>query len=61
MAITYFIRNKLYPGSTSKSPDPRTTDDKILMEIEVFENEDEVRKTLLATGAIEINEMNHEK
>ena len=23
--------------------------------------EDEVRKTLLATGAIEINEMNHEK
>ena len=61
MAITYFFRNKLYPGSTSKSPDPRTTDDKILMEIEVTENEDLVRKVLNKTGAIEINEKTNEK
>ena len=61
MSITYFFRNKLYPGSNSKSPDPRTTDDKFLMEIEVSENEDLVRKVLNKTGAIEINENTNEK
>ena len=61
MSITYFFRNKLYPGSNSKSPDPRTTDDKFLMEIEVSENEDLVREVLNKTGAIEINENTNEK
>tara|TARA_B100000902_G_scaffold260182_1_gene246405 strand:+ start:5592 stop:6131 length:540 start_codon:yes stop_codon:yes gene_type:complete len=61
MSITYFFRNKLYPGSQSKSPDPRTTDDKFLMEIEVDGNEDIVRKLLKSTGAIEINEKDNEE
>ena len=56
MSITYLFRNKLYPGSDSKSPDPRTTDDKFLMEIEVDNNEDELKKILRETGASEINE-----
>ena len=38
MSLTYFFRNKLYPGSSAKSPDPRTTDDKFLMEILVKAN-----------------------
>ena len=56
MSFTYLFRNKLYPGSGSKSPDPRTTDDKFLMEIEVDNNEDELKKILRETGASEINE-----
>lgn len=61
MSITYFFRNKLYPGSTSKSPDPRTTDDKFLMEIDVEDNEEIVRQLLKKTGASEINEKQNEK
>ena len=38
MSLTYFFRNKLYPGSSDKTPDPRTTDDKFLMELEVQED-----------------------
>ena len=56
MSITYFFRNKLYPGATTKSPDPRTTDDKFLMEFIVDSNEAEIKKILKATGASEINE-----
>ena len=56
MSITYLFRNKLYPGSSDKSPDPRTTDDKFLMELEVQEDEDKIRELLKQTGAIEINE-----
>ena len=35
MSITYLIRCGLFPGSKELSPDPRTTDDKFLMEIEI--------------------------
>lgn len=56
MSLTYFFRNKLYPGSSDKSPDPRTTDDKFLMELEVQEDEDKIRELLKQTGATEINE-----
>ena len=56
MSLTYFFRNKLYPGATTASPDPRTTDDKFLMEFIVDGNEAEIKKILKATGASEINE-----
>tara|TARA_B100000614_G_scaffold262865_1_gene299223 strand:- start:1965 stop:2492 length:528 start_codon:yes stop_codon:yes gene_type:complete len=56
MSITYLFRNKLYPGSSDKSPDPRTTDDKFLMELEVQEDEEKIRELLKLTGATEINE-----
>ena len=51
MSLTYFYRNKLYPGASTKSPDPRTTDDKFLMELIVEDND---------KGASEINEKNIE-
>ena len=60
MALTYFFRNKLYPGSSSKSPDPRTTDDKFLVEIEIINNEEEVKKILKETGVSEINQKDEE-
>ena len=46
MSLTYFFRNKLYPGSSDKSPDTRTTDVKFLMELEVQEDEDKIRELL---------------
>ena len=56
MSITYLIRNGLYPGGVSDSPDVRTTDDKFLMEIEVEGNAADVKAMLTKTGASEINE-----
>jgi hypothetical protein len=60
MSLTYFYRNKLYPGASTKSPDPRTTDDKFLMELIVEESDKEITKILKSTGASEINEKNIE-
>lgn len=58
MAITYFLRNKTLPGMKAENPDPRTTDDKFVMEIDLAEtnqSEEEVIGMLNETGAIEIN------
>ena len=60
MSLTYFYRNKLYPGASTKSPDPRTTDDKFLMELIVEDGDKEIIKILKSTGASEINEKNIE-
>ena len=56
MVLTYLIRCKLYPGSSQTSPDPRTTDDMFLMEIEVRDNEAEVIELIKKTGAVEVKE-----
>jgi len=55
MSITFFIRCGLFPGNPEVSPDPRTTDDKFLMEIEVDGDISKVKKMLTKTGATEIN------
>jgi len=58
MAITYFLRNKTLPGMKAENPDPRTTDDKFVMEIDLAEtnqSEEDVIGMLNETGAIEIN------
>jgi len=56
MSITYLIRCGLFPGGESDSPDPRTTDDKFLMVINVDGNLAVVKELLTKTGATEINE-----
>ena len=56
MSITYLIRCGLFPGGESDSPDPRTTDDKFLMEIVVDGDVTAVKEILTQTGATEINE-----
>lgn len=38
MALTYLIRNKTLPGMPPRNPDPRTTDDKFVMEITTSDN-----------------------
>lgn len=41
MAITYMIRNKTLPGMPACNPDPRTTDDKFVIEIAASQNHDQ--------------------
>ncbi len=56
MAITFFLRSWLIPGASAKNPDPRTTDNKFLLLLEV--NPEEVagiEATLRASGASEVN------
>lgn len=60
MAITYFIRNKTLPGMPANNPDPRTTNDKFVMEITTADNHqfsaDEIGAMVKETGLIEFNE-----
>jgi hypothetical protein len=60
MAITYLLRNKTLPGMPARNPDPRTTDDKFVMEIRVNENtkfsNDELTSMIKETAIIEIEE-----
>lgn len=55
MVWTFFVRNGLYPGRNAQNPDPRTTDDKFLMEVELKGGAEELKELLKGTGAIEIN------
>ena len=58
MAITYFLRNKTLPGMKAHNPDPRTTDDKFVMQInldDVSMGEEELISELKSTGASEIS------
>src|SRR6056297_917596 len=38
MAITYLIRNGTLPGMPASNPDPRTTDDKFVVEVHTVDN-----------------------
>ena len=56
MSITYLIRNNLYPVSKTTSPDPRTTDDKFLVEIFYNEDKNNIVTLLEKSNVAEINE-----
>jgi hypothetical protein len=60
MAITYLLRNKTLPGMPALNPDPRTTDDKFVMELRMSENsrftEEELHAMLNETGMIELDQ-----
>ena len=55
MVITFYIRSRIWPFKKAENPDPRTTDDHFLMEIELHDNEEELTALLKETGAVEIN------
>lgn len=56
MALTFLLRSWLLPGVNPKNPDPRTTDDKFLMLLEVKpEDESKIVTMLRASGATEVN------
>ena len=54
MVITFYMRSKIWPFRKAENPDPRTTDDKFLMEVAIDGNESEITSLLEKTGAIEI-------
>lgn len=56
MSITYLIKCGLFPGAKSENPDPRTTDDKFLIELELEGSTKKIKDLLSKTGASEINE-----
>ena len=55
IVITFYMRSRIWPFKAAENPDPRTTDDHFLMEIELHDNEEELMKLLNETGAVEIN------
>ena len=56
MSLTYLFRNRLYPGATTTSPDPRTTDDKFLVEVIYTDNKSDIIELLTKSNVTEINE-----
>lgn len=60
MALTYFLRNKTLPGLPASNPDPRTTDDKFVMELRLSQNsqftEAELHEMLKSTGISELDQ-----
>ncbi len=60
MAITYLIVNKTLPGMPAQNPDPRTTDDKFVMEVRLSENTafsaSDLEVMLKDTGVIELDQ-----
>jgi hypothetical protein len=56
MALTYFLRCWLIPGTAPKNPDPRTTDDKFMIYLELNEEQSTKADSILKeTGASEVN------
>ena len=60
MAVTYLIINKTLPGMPAQNPDPRTTDDKFVMELRLSENasfsSSDLEGMLKDTGVIELDQ-----
>ncbi len=60
MAFTYFLRNGTLPGMPAHNPDPRTTDDRFVVEIKPEENPqfsvDELADFIKSTPIVEFEE-----
>jgi hypothetical protein len=59
MNFTYLFRSRLFPGLKAMNPDPRSTDDKFVMEIVLDDNqkisETEIKTFISQTAADEVN------
>ncbi|MEC7694351.1 MAG: DUF3341 domain-containing protein [Bacteroidota bacterium] len=58
MALTYLLRNGTLPGMPASNPDPRTTDDKFVVEITTDNNSmsaDELEAAIRATDLLELS------
>lgn len=60
MAITYFLRNKTLPGMPAQNPDPRTTDDRFVIELRTSDNlqfsTEELEAMVKDTGIVELDQ-----
>lgn len=57
MALTYLLRNGTLPGMPASNPDPRTTDDKFVMEITTEDNEISVQDLESKIRATDVYEL----
>ena len=60
MALTYFLRNKILPGLPASNPDPRTTDDRFVVEVRMSQNSQftdvEMVEMFKTTGIVELDQ-----
>jgi len=54
MVITFYMRSRIWPFKKAENPDPRTTDDKFVMEVALEGEEQEMISFFEKTGSIEI-------
>src|ERR1044071_2145072 len=56
MALTFLLRSWILPGVSPKNPDPRTTDDKFLVQVEAKgADADKIVALMRSAGAEEVN------
>jgi hypothetical protein len=60
MNFTYLFSSRLFPGLKNMNPDPRSTDDKFVMEIVLDDNHkmssDDIKGALKETKVVEVND-----
>tara|TARA_B100000575_G_scaffold169651_1_gene135747 strand:+ start:5997 stop:6515 length:519 start_codon:yes stop_codon:yes gene_type:complete len=57
MVITFYMRSKLWPFKEAENPDPSTTDDKFLIDMDSGTNLSKTKSMLKKMGAISIKEV----
>ena len=57
MVITFYLRSKIWPFKKAENPNPRTTDDRFLIDMDSGSNLSNTKKLLKKMGAIEIKEI----
>ncbi|MCF6349544.1 MAG: DUF3341 domain-containing protein [Flavobacteriaceae bacterium] len=60
MVLTFYMRSKIWPFQVASNPDPRTTDDKFLMEVTLDGSAEDLTSFLKNTGATEITIVNNQ-
>jgi hypothetical protein len=57
MVITFYLRSKLWPFKEAENPDPSTTDDKFLIDMDSGSNLSKTKSMLKKMGATSIKEV----
>ncbi len=55
MVITFYLRSRLWPFKKAENPIPQTTDDKFLIQIPVYGNENKIKSIIKRTDFFDIN------
>lgn len=60
MVLTFYLRSRIWPFKKAENPDPRTTNDHFLIQVEIDKNVDidTLTEILKETGASEVNLIN---
>ena len=57
MVITFYLRSKIWPFKNAENPNPRTTDDRFLIDMDSGSNISKTKRLLKKIGAVEIKEI----